>query len=68
MSELAKYEAELTAINQRLAQLNDERTKLLQHGFRIEGVVAYLRGQTKGADTSEHGSHEVQEPAVPAGN
>ena len=60
MSELAKYEAELTAINQKLAQLDDERTKLVRHGFRIEGIVAYLRDQAKAAD---HGELKEEVPA-----
>lgn len=43
--ELQKYEAELDAVNKNLAELDDQRNKIIRHGMRIEGIVVFLRGK-----------------------
>lgn len=42
-ADLAKYEAEIKDLNAKLVAWEEEKVKLITHGRRIEGIVAYLR-------------------------
>jgi predicted nucleic acid-binding Zn-ribbon protein len=57
--DLAKYEAELAALNKKLQELEDNKTQILRQGFRIEGIVAYLRAVK--ATVKEEVAHVVEE-------
>jgi hypothetical protein len=39
-----KYEGELNEINKRLQALDDEKSRLIRVGVRIEGALAYING------------------------
>ena len=41
--DLKKYEAEIAAVNKKLAESDEQRAGLIAHGRRCEGIVAYLR-------------------------
>jgi len=53
--DLAKFEKELSAVNEQLSALDAKRNELVRHGVRIEGIVAYLRQKGK-----EEGTKEVE--------
>lgn len=44
-ADLKKYDGEIEAVNKRLVELDDSKAKLLTHGRRIEGIVAYIRAE-----------------------
>ena len=41
--DLKKYEVEIENVNKKLAESDEQRARLIAHGRRIEGIVAYLR-------------------------
>lgn len=43
ITELKKYEKQLTDVNSKLSELDDNRTKIIRLGIRLEGIVQYLR-------------------------
>jgi chromosome segregation ATPase len=58
-NDVKKYESELGEINKRLQALDDERTKLVRIGVRIEGALAYIQSKIR-----EEGEAKVSaEPA-----
>ena len=62
MIDLEKYEKQLADVNTELAKLDDQRTKLVRYGIRIEGIVQYLRGKAE-EEAAEAKKVPVAEPA-----
>jgi hypothetical protein len=60
-----KYEAELGEINRRLQSIDEEKSRLVRIGVRIEGAIAYINGAL--ADEAEKAKKAAAPaPVVPA--
>ena len=46
-SELAQYKSKLDSINDQLGKLDEQKNKILQSGFQIQGIVAFLSQKLK---------------------
>lgn len=58
--DLQKYEAELISLNKQLTELDERKTNILRQGYRIEGIVAYIRAkQNEKKDTAVTAEAEV---------
>lgn len=63
-ADLKKYLTEIDTVNKSLAQLDEERARLIAHGRRIEGVVAYIRGSLATAEQPEIKRDAAEESAA----
>jgi len=47
-SELEKYQREISAVQKQLDDLDAKKTEMLRIGYRLEGVVAYIKTKMAG--------------------
>lgn len=62
--ELGKYQTELGEVNRRLQDLEDQKTKLVRLGVRLEGVIAYLNLKAAEAENGKGAVLTAAEPAA----